>query len=169
MLGGLMGGVGKAAGALGMSTPQLIGSGLGLLAGLDSSKDQTSSSTVRMDPRMEQAYYGGLLPAFQDWFNRNRGVYEDGANQMRQMGMGLLGGGIAPNPTMPDRPQFQMPQFQPPPMQAPPMQAMQPPPMQAPPQTQQAIPMQAPVMQQPPMSLMDQWRMMGIGNSWGGA
>jgi hypothetical protein len=121
--GGLLSGVGSAAGMLGLSPGQLLGGGLGLLAGMDSTKDQKTSSTQRMDPRMDALVYGqgGFLPQAQQWFQNAQnspamGLMNQGAQmqaqhygspqyaqqfgQLRDAGMGLLGRPMAGNPFM---------------------------------------------------------------------
>jgi hypothetical protein len=117
--GGMLSGVGSAAGMLGLSPGQLLGGGLGLLAGMDSTKDQKTSSTQRMDPRMDALVYGqgGFLPQAQQWFQQNQQPnpmmmqgaqqmaqhysspeYAQGFNRLRDTGMGLLSKPMAGNP-----------------------------------------------------------------------
>jgi hypothetical protein len=121
--GGALSGIGSAAGALGLKPGQLLGGGLGLLAGLDARKDQKSTQQVKMDPRMDAMVYGqgGLLPAAQQWFKgaqnspamglMNQGAqmqanhygspqYAQQFGQLRDAGMGLLGRPMAGNPFM---------------------------------------------------------------------
>lgn len=121
LLGGLQGGIGSAAGFLGLTPGQMIGGGLGLLSGMDASKDQTQTSMQKMDPRMDAMVYGqgGLLPAAQQWFQQNQQpnplmmqgaqqqadfysnpAYAQQFGQLRDTGMGLLSKGIAKNPFM---------------------------------------------------------------------
>jgi hypothetical protein len=106
-------------GAIGLTPGQMIGGGLGLLSGLDSTKDQTQSSQFKMDPRMDALVYGqnGLLPMAQQWFQQNQQpnplmmqgaqmqadfyqnpAYAQGFNQLKNTGMGLLSKPIAGNP-----------------------------------------------------------------------
>ena len=117
--GGLLSGLSGIGGALGLSPGQLLGGGLGLLAGMDSTKDQKLTSTQKMDPRMDQLVYGqgGLLPAAQQWFQQNQQpnpmmmqgaqmmgdfyknpAYAQQFGQLRDTGMGLLSKPIAGNP-----------------------------------------------------------------------
>lgn len=104
-----------------------IGSALvGGLLGAKSSKGGKQTTTQRMDPRMEQAVYGGLLPAAQEWFSRNQmgnqlmqhgaqlqadfyqdPLYRQGFDQLRRTGLGLLGAGVAGNPHAPNGGQWQ--------------------------------------------------------------
>jgi hypothetical protein len=115
----LGGGIKDFGGALGLSPGQLLGGGLGLLSGLDASKDQTQTSRQMMDPRMGALLYGqgGLLPQAQQWFQQNQQPnqmimqgaqqmaqhysspeYAQGFNRLRDTGMGLLSKPMAGNP-----------------------------------------------------------------------
>lgn len=115
----LVGGVRNVAGGLGLSPAQLIGGGVGLAGGIAGSGPQQSTQQQRLDPRMEPYIYGpeGILGEAHEWFENNRGgnelmrqgaqrqgdfynspEYTQGFNQLRDMGLGLLGGGIAGNP-----------------------------------------------------------------------
>ena len=77
-----------------------------------------SSSQSYIDPRMEQMLYGagGVIPNATNWYQQNQsglndkmitgmnnqwnqlGASAQGFNQMQNMGMGLMGGGVAGNP-----------------------------------------------------------------------
>ena len=77
-----------------------------------------SSSQSYVDPRMEEILYGtgGIIPQATDWWNNNSsgtneqmitgmnntwnqlGASGQGYNQMQNLGMGLMGGGVAGNP-----------------------------------------------------------------------
>jgi hypothetical protein len=116
-----MGGLQNFAGGLGLTPGQLIGGGLGLLSGMDATKDQTQTNMQKMDPRMDAMVYGqnGLLPMAQNWFQQNQQpnplmmqgaqmqadfyknpAYQQGFDQLKNTGMGLLSKGIAGNPFM---------------------------------------------------------------------
>lgn len=88
----------------------------GLLGGSGSKQEQTSKQTI--DPRMDPYIYGanGSLPAAQQWFTANKsgmnGQMQQGLNNqasqyaaskpgfdtMQNLGLGLMGGGVAGNP-----------------------------------------------------------------------
>lgn len=77
-----------------------------------------SSSKSYIDPRMEEMLYGsgGVIPNAKDWYSKNSSGLNDkmitgmnnqwnqlgssaqGFNQMQDVGMGLMGGGVASNP-----------------------------------------------------------------------
>ena len=77
-----------------------------------------SSSQSYIDPRMENILFGtgGIIPSATDWYNQNSsgtneqmitgmnnqwnqlGASRQGFNQMQNLGMGLMGGGVAGNP-----------------------------------------------------------------------
>lgn len=77
-----------------------------------------SSSKSYIDPRMENMLYGqgGVIPNAQNWYQQNQsglndkmitgmnnqwnqlGASKQGFDQMQNMGMGLMGGGVAGNP-----------------------------------------------------------------------
>ena len=77
-----------------------------------------SSSQSYIDPRMENILFGtgGIIPSATDWWNQNSsgtneqmitgmnnqwnqlGASRQGFNQMQNLGMGLMGGGVAGNP-----------------------------------------------------------------------
>lgn len=143
--------------------PTVIGGLLGGSKGSGGSSQQTQNKTI--DPRMDPYVYGGngVLANAQDWFNKNKSGLNDqmlqGLNsqwnqynstkpafdQMQNIGMGLLGAGVAGNPFTSGQaslnagipmPRFQMPQqMQQAPQVAAPVQQMQPP-MQPPMQPQ---------------------------------
>lgn len=88
----------------------------GLLGG--SGNKQESSSKQTIDPRMDPYIYGsgGSLPAAADWFAKNKSgmnaqmqqglnnqsaqyaASKPGFDQMQNLGLGLMGGGVAGNP-----------------------------------------------------------------------
>ena len=88
----------------------------GLLGGNESSQTQSTQQTL--DPRMESAVYGpgGVVPQAQAWYKANEGGLNSqmltgldnswaqlgnsaqGFNQMQNLGMGLMGGGVSSNP-----------------------------------------------------------------------
>ena len=88
----------------------------GLLGGSGSKSSQTTSNTI--DPRLADAIYGsnGSVPAAQDWFSKNKSgmnsqmqqglnnqasqyaASKPGFDQMQNLGLGLMGGGVAGNP-----------------------------------------------------------------------
>lgn len=88
----------------------------GLLGNNGNSQSQTTQNTV--DPRFAEYMYGGngVLPAAKDWYAKNKtgmneqmatgmnnqwnqlGGASQGFNQMQNLGMGLMGGGVAGNP-----------------------------------------------------------------------
>lgn len=88
----------------------------GLLGSNGNSQAQTTQNTV--DPRFAEYMYGGngVLPAAKDWYSKNKtgmneqmatgmnnqwnqlGGSAQGFNQMQNLGMGLMGGGVAGNP-----------------------------------------------------------------------
>jgi hypothetical protein len=98
---------------LGAVAGPLIG---GLLGGEESKQTQSTQQTL--DPRMEGAIYGegGLLSGAKDWYSQNKtglndqmltgmnnqwtqhGASQQGFNAMQNMGMGLMGQGVAGNP-----------------------------------------------------------------------
>lgn len=98
---------------LGAVAGPLIG---GLLGGKESKQTQSSQQTL--DPRMESAVYGanGVIPSAQALYQANPSGLNgqmisgmdnqwaqltnsaQGYNQMQNMGMGLMGGGMAANP-----------------------------------------------------------------------
>lgn len=121
-------GVGKAVGAVadvvggGRNLAGIVG---GIAGAMDGGKDQTSTTTQQIDPRMAQYLYGtgygdknSLLGAAQDWWKNNQSGmnanmqqgldtlknlytspgYTQGYTQMRDVGQGLLGRPIAGNP-----------------------------------------------------------------------
>lgn len=77
-----------------------------------------SSSKSYIDPRMEAMLYGqgGIIPNAQNWYQQNQsglndkmitgmnnqwnqlGASKQGFDQMQNLGMGLMGGGVAGNP-----------------------------------------------------------------------
>lgn len=130
-----MGGIGSAIGgvgsALGAASKAVGGAGTlaalagGVLGATQGGKDQTSTTSQQIDPRMAQYVYGSgygdknsVLGAAQDWFQNNKSgmnanmqagvnqmaalygspAYSAGYNQMRDVGQGLLGRQIAGNP-----------------------------------------------------------------------
>lgn len=88
----------------------------GLLGG--SGSKQSSTQTNQIDPRLADAIYGanGSVPAAQQWFSQNKsgmnGQMQQGLNNqaaqyaaskpgfdtMQNLGLGLMGGGVAGNP-----------------------------------------------------------------------
>jgi hypothetical protein len=88
----------------------------GLLGGSGSKSSQTQTNTI--DPRLAEAIYGsnGSVPAAQDWFSKNKSgmnsqmqqglnnqasqyaASKPGFDQMQNLGLGLMGGGVAGNP-----------------------------------------------------------------------
>ena len=88
----------------------------GLLGGGGSKSSQTSQNTI--DPRLADAIYGsnGSVPAAQQWFSQNKSgmnsqmqqgltnqasqyaASKPGFDQMQNLGLGLMGGGVAGNP-----------------------------------------------------------------------
>lgn len=124
---GAASGVGTAAGtaagvAGGLSTAAQIGGLLGAVAGGASSGDKTAEQQNKMDPRMEALLYGGngnagLLNDVNAWYQKNKGgnanmlagaqmqadyynnpAYRQTYQGLSDMGMGLLGRGVAANP-----------------------------------------------------------------------
>ena len=116
---GLLGAAGVA-GTLG--TAAQIGGLLGAVAGAASSGDKTAEQQNKMDPRMEALLYGGngnagLLNDVNDWYQKNKAgnanmlagaqmqadyysnpAYRQTYQGLSDMGMGLLGRGVAANP-----------------------------------------------------------------------
>lgn len=96
----------------------LAGPVIGGLLGGSGSKSQETTKVNQIDPRLEPYIYGanGSLPAAQDWFTKNKsgmnGQMQQGLNnqasqyaaskpgfdQMQNLGLGLMGGGVAGNP-----------------------------------------------------------------------
>ena len=96
----------------------LAGPVIGGLLGGSGSKSQETTKTNQIDPRLEPYIYGanGSLPAAQDWFSKNKsgmnGQMQQGLNNqasqyaaskpgfdtMQNLGLGLMGGGVAGNP-----------------------------------------------------------------------
>ena len=96
----------------------LAGPVIGGLLGGGGSKSQETTKVNQIDPRLEPYIYGanGSLPAAQDWFTKNKsgmnGQMQQGLNnqasqyaaskpgfdQMQNLGLGLMGGGVAGNP-----------------------------------------------------------------------
>lgn len=88
----------------------------GLLGGSGSKSSQTQTNTI--DPRLAEAIYGsnGSVPAAQQWFSQNKtgmnpqmqqgltnqaaqyAASKPGFDQMQNLGLGLMGGGVAGNP-----------------------------------------------------------------------
>ena len=88
----------------------------GLLGGSGNKTSQTSQTTI--DPRLSDAIYGanGSVPAAQDWYKQNKSglnsqsmqglnnqasqlaASKAGYDQMQNLGLGLLSGGVAGNP-----------------------------------------------------------------------
>jgi hypothetical protein len=88
----------------------------GLLGSSGKQTTQTQQNTV--DPRFAEYMYGqnGVLPSAQNWYSNNKtglnsqmltgmdnqwkqlGNSAQGFNQMQNLGMGLMGGGVASNP-----------------------------------------------------------------------
>jgi hypothetical protein len=84
----------------------------------NSSSSHGSSTQHKIDPRMEQAIYGagGIMPNASAWYAQNQsglnekmvtgmnnqwnqlGASKQGFDQMQNLGMGLMGGGVAGNP-----------------------------------------------------------------------
>lgn len=126
-----LGGVGSAVGGLASAAGALKGAGTlaavagGVLGATQGGKDQTSTTTQQIDPRMAQYIYGSgygdkssMLGAAQDWWKNNQSGmnanmaqgldtlknlytspgYTQGYTQMRDVGQGLLGRPIAGNP-----------------------------------------------------------------------
>ena len=96
-----------------------------------------SSSTNYLDPRMEALIYGqgGIIPNASDWYKKNSsgmnekmltgmnnqwnqlGASKQGFDQMQNLGMGMMGGGVAGNPFtggggMQRQPMQQQPMYQ---------------------------------------------------------
>lgn len=99
------GGAGAAASALGGA-----GSGLGGLAGLAGpaaavaggllgaqSNDQSQTQERKMDPRMDKFIYDDLFPRTQGLLSQQMPQAQQTGDQMRQIGMGLLGSPVAGN------------------------------------------------------------------------
>lgn len=96
------GGAGAAAGGAGGLLSGLGGKALGLgatalgaLAGSQGTGEQTQEK--RMDPRLDQYVYGDLLPQAKGLLAQQMPLAQQYGNQMKQVGTGLLGAGIAPN------------------------------------------------------------------------
>lgn len=88
----------------------------GLLGGSGNKSSQTQSNQI--DPRLEPYIYGanGVLPAAADWYSKNKtgmnsqmqqgsnnqasqlAASKPGFDQMQNLGLGLLSGGVAGNP-----------------------------------------------------------------------
>lgn len=123
-LGGLGNAIGGIANAVG-GAKNLAGIVGGIAGAVDGGKDQTSTTSQQIDPRMAQYLYGtgygdknSLLGAAQDWWKNNQSGmnanmaqgldtlkslytspgYTQGYTQMRDVGQGLLGRQIAGNP-----------------------------------------------------------------------
>jgi hypothetical protein len=98
---------------MGSVAAPLIG---GLLGGKGNSSGATQTSSI--DPRLADAIYGssGVVPSAQDWYAKNKtglnpmmlqgmnnqwnqaNSSHQGFNQMQNLGMGLMGAGVAGNP-----------------------------------------------------------------------
>lgn len=96
----------------------LAGPVIGGLLGGSGSKSQETTKVNQIDPRLEPYIYGanGSLPAAQDWFTANKSgmngqmqqgltnqasqyaASKPGFDQMQNLGLGLMGGGVAGNP-----------------------------------------------------------------------
>ena len=96
----------------------LAGPVIGGLLGGSGSKSQETTKVNQIDPRLEPYIYGanGSLPAAQDWFSKNKSgmnsqmqqgltnqasqyaASKPGFDQMQNLGLGLMGGGVAGNP-----------------------------------------------------------------------
>lgn len=126
-----LGSVGSAIGGLASAAGALKGAGTlaavagGVLGATQGGKNQTSTTTQQIDPRMAEYIYGSgygdkssMLGAAQDWWKNNQSgmnanmaqgldtlkslytspAYTQGYTQMRDVGQGLLGRQIAGNP-----------------------------------------------------------------------
>lgn len=91
---------------------------IGGLLGGSKSQGQSSTQTSQIDPRLADAIYGkgGSIPAAQEWFTKNRtglnpqmqqglgnqalqlASSKGGFDQMQNLGLGLMSGGVAGNP-----------------------------------------------------------------------
>ena len=109
-------GLGIVGGLLGDDKPS--GGGNQQLPTATSTTSGGSSSQSYIDPRMENILYGtgGVIPQATDWYNNNSsglndqmvtgmnnswnqlGASAQGYNQMQNLGMQLMGGGVAGNP-----------------------------------------------------------------------
>ena len=96
----------------------LAGPVIGGLLGGGGSKSQETTKVNQIDPRLEPYIYGanGSLPAAQDWFSKNKSgmngqmqqgltnqasqyaASKPGFDTMQNLGLGLMGGGVAGNP-----------------------------------------------------------------------
>ncbi len=96
----------------------LAGPVIGGLLGGSGSKSQETTKVNQIDPRLEPYIYGanGSLPAAQQWFSQNKSgmnsqmqqgltnqasqyaASKPGFDQMQNLGLGLMGGGVAGNP-----------------------------------------------------------------------
>ena len=86
--------------------------------GNSSGATQSGTNTNSIDPRLVDSIYGknGVVPSAQDWYAKNQtglnpmmlqgmdnqwnqqGAAHQGYNQMQNLGMGLMGAGVAGNP-----------------------------------------------------------------------
>lgn len=88
-----------AGGGLLSGAGSLLGPAATLLGAAAGSQPQKSeqNSTKSMDPRMDALFYGDLAPRVQGLLAQQQGYVPQGAQQLRNVGLGLLGQGAAPN------------------------------------------------------------------------